>query len=131
MNKKKSEMMTMLYGKQYSDKLYSQVEKLDPELNEIIQRIPYDKIWSREGLSIRDKSLITISSLISINKAMQAKVHMKGFIENGGKVDEIKNLLIHLSMYCGFPAVVDGYRALNDLINNSDESGGATNGRIL
>ena len=77
--KLKSPLMDILYGKKYSKNVYERLEELDPELNRIIQEIPYDYFWAREGLSIRDKSLITVAALVAMGKEEQTRIHMNGF----------------------------------------------------
>lgn len=111
-----SEMMRTLYGPSYAKDVFRRLEYLDPELNKIIQEIPYDAFWSREGLNLRDKSLITVAALIAMGKEEQTKIHMRGFLHSGGTVSEIRNMLIHLAVYCGFPVVMNGFAALRDIL---------------
>src|SRR5581483_8403101 len=76
----KSHMMDELYGKEVADKVYNRLQELDPELNEVVQKIAYDHFWARPGLNIRDKSLVTVASLIAMGKEEQTKIHMNGFL---------------------------------------------------
>lgn len=114
--KQQSPLMTSLYGKDYAQKVYERLEELDPELNQVIQGVAYDQFWSRDGLSIRDKSLITVASLIATGKAEQTRIHMTGFLNSGGSIDELRNALIHLAVYCGFPAIMNGFAALKEIV---------------
>ena len=109
-------MMDNLYGKKYAKYVFLRLEKLDPDFNSLTQSIAYDTIWAREGLKIREKSLITIAALIAMGKEEQTKIHMRGFLRSGGTEKELRNVLIHLSVYCGFPAAMNGLDALKDVI---------------
>ncbi|MBI4372047.1 MAG: carboxymuconolactone decarboxylase family protein [Elusimicrobia bacterium] len=109
---KKSRMMDRLYGTGYSEEVFQQLEKLDPAFNDIVQQFAYGEIWARSGLSIRDKSLVTIAALIALGKEEQTKIHIRGFLRSGGTVAELKSVLIHLVVYCGFPAAMNGFSAL-------------------
>lgn len=115
---KKSEMMTSLYGEKYSQRVYERLEELDPELNRIIQSVAYDQGWGKDGLSIRDKSLITVVALIAMGREEQTKIHMNGFLNCGGKVEDLRNSLLHLHIYCGFPAVMNGFAALTAVLKD-------------
>jgi 4-carboxymuconolactone decarboxylase len=116
----KSKLMDELYGERYSQEVYERLESLDPELNDLIQEIPYDKIWSRPGLNMRDKSLITVVALIAMGKEEQSRIHMRGFLNSGGNKTELKNTILHLAMYCGFPTAMNGFQALNDVLADMD-----------
>lgn len=110
------EVMKRLYG-DYAKDLDALLEGLDPEFNEIIKEFPYANIWSRPGLSLRERSMITISSLIAMGKEEQTEIHMKGFLNSGGSIEELRELIIHLSVYCGFPASLNSFKILNRLRN--------------
>ncbi|MBI4668195.1 MAG: carboxymuconolactone decarboxylase family protein [Elusimicrobia bacterium] len=112
---KKSRMMDKLYGPKYAQHVFRRLEELDPELNRITQEIPYDVFWAREQLSIRDKSLVTVAALIAMGKEEQTKIHMRGFLRSGGTVNDLRNVLIHLAVYCGFPAAMNGFAALKEV----------------
>lgn len=110
-------MLEELYG-EYAHQVYARLESLDPELNAVIQQVPYDQFWSRKGLPIRDKAMITVAALIALGKEEQIRLHMAGFLNAGGSIDDIKNILIHLAMYCGFPAAMNGFAALKDVVES-------------
>jgi 4-carboxymuconolactone decarboxylase len=118
--KNRSTLMDELYGKKYSQAVYERLESLDPELNTLIQEIPYDLIWSRPGLSMRDKSLITVTALIAMGKEEQSRIHMRGFLNSGGTSEELKNTILHLTMYCGFPTAMNAFQALNDVLKQME-----------
>lgn len=106
------DMMEKLYG-DYSKELKGLLDQLDPDFSEIIQEFPYEKIWSRPGLSLKERSIATISSLIAMGKEDQIEIHMKGFLNSGGTEQELKEVIVHLSIYCGFPAAMNAFKVLN------------------
>ena len=77
----RSNQMDLLYGEERSKLVYQRLQYLDPNLNEEIQRIAYDHYWARPGLSFEDKSLVTVISLIALNKEEQTRIHIHGLIE--------------------------------------------------
>lgn len=117
-----SRMLNELYG-EYASKVFQRLESLDPELNSVIQQVPYDQFWSRDGLSIRDKALVTVSALIALGKEEQTRLHMTGFLNAGGTVEDLRNVLIHLAMYCGFPCAMNGFAALQEVVRATQGQG--------
>ncbi len=109
-----SKMMQSLYG-EYTDEVLERLNFLEPELKELINDYAYENIWSRPGLSLRDKSLITIVSLVSQGKDEQLKIHIKGFLNSGGSIEELKNTFMHLTVYLGFPSIMNAFAALKEI----------------
>jgi 4-carboxymuconolactone decarboxylase len=113
------EVMKELYG-EYADELGHILEGLDPEFANIIRDFPYKTIWSREGLSLKERSISTISSLIAMGREDQTEIHMRGFLNSGGTIKELKELIIHLSVYSGFPSSLNAFKILNKVTSNNE-----------
>ena len=109
-----SEALRMLYGS-HAAEIYAGLESIDPELNALIQEIAYDGFWLRPGLSVREKSIITLSALIAMRFTGPLRLHMIGFQSSGGTRAELQNGLIHLIPYVGFPAVLNAFSVLSEL----------------
>lgn len=74
-----------------------------PHLTEVTDRILFDDIWQRPGLSPRDRSLATVAALVAGYRQNELPFHMKKAIENGVTRDEIVELITHLAFYSGWP----------------------------
>ena len=94
-----------------------------PLLDEITQSILYDKVWEREELSKRDRSLITISCLIALNRE-QAQGHMELGLENGLTEEEIGEAIAHIAFYAGWPVAVSAARKLKNIVDAKGEKEG-------
>lgn len=126
---KPSAMMISLYGKQYAQTVQSRLQELDPDLDSIIQDVAYEVFWRRKGLSLRDKALITVAALVAMGKEEQTRIHMTGFLNAGGNASDLKNALLHLAIYCGFPATMNGFAALKDVLRSKTENSGQSKKR--
>jgi 4-carboxymuconolactone decarboxylase len=74
-----------------------------PGLVHYTDRILFDEVWAREGLSPRDRSLITVAALTAMGKLDQLTFHL-GFARRNGVTDEeLKEALLHLAFYAGWP----------------------------
>ncbi|QKS00404.1 carboxymuconolactone decarboxylase family protein [Sphingomonas sp. CL5.1] len=74
-----------------------------PKLTEITDTILFDDVWRRPGLSARDRSMITVASLISLYRINELPFHLGKALENGVTRDEIVEMVTHLAFYAGWP----------------------------
>ncbi len=76
---------------------------ISPRLDEITQGTLFGEIWERPGLSKRDRSLITVATLIANYRTNEMPFHMKRALENGVTRDELTEVITHLAFYAGWP----------------------------
>jgi 4-carboxymuconolactone decarboxylase len=74
-----------------------------PALAQITDEVLFGEIWERPGLSPRDRSLVTVSSLISLYRVNELPFHLKRALENGVTRDELIETITHLAFYAGWP----------------------------
>lgn len=91
-----------------------------PLLDEITQSVLYHKVWERPELSKRDRSLITITCLIALNRD-QAQGHMELGLENGLTVEELGEAIAHIAFYAGWPVSVSAARKLKNIVDAKAE----------
>jgi 4-carboxymuconolactone decarboxylase len=72
--------------------------------------------WTRPGLDRKTRSLINLAMLTALNRSPEIKLHVRGALNNGVTVDEIKEVLIHATVYCGIPAGLDAFKAANEVL---------------
>jgi 4-carboxymuconolactone decarboxylase len=63
----------------------------------------YEQIWTRPGLGLRDRSLVTISMLIALGNERELKIHIEAGLRNGLTPQEIAEVIYQASAYAGFP----------------------------
>jgi len=73
-------------------------------------------VWSREGLDRRTRSLINLAMLTALNRPAEIKLHVLGALNNGVKPDEIKEVLLQATIYCGIPAGLDAFKVANSVL---------------
>ena len=74
-----------------------------PHLAELTDKVLFGDVWANATLSPRDRSLITITSLISLYRINEMPFHFKRAVENGVTQDEIIAVITHLAFYAGWP----------------------------
>lgn len=79
---------------------------LAPKLAELTDDVLFGDIWARSELSPRDRSLITVSALVAMNRTEQLPFHLQRAQENGISQAELVELITHLAFYSGWPTAV-------------------------
>lgn len=74
-----------------------------PALGEYTDLVLFDDVWERPGLSKRDRSLITVATLVALYRTNELPFHLKRALENGVTKDELVELITHLAFYAGWP----------------------------
>ena len=74
-----------------------------PQLAEITDKVLFGEVWENPDLSPRDRSLVTITSLISMYRVNEMPFRLKRALENGLTRDEIIAAITHLAFYAGWP----------------------------
>jgi 4-carboxymuconolactone decarboxylase len=72
--------------------------------------------WTRDGLDRKTRSLLNLAMLTALNRTPEIKLHVRGAINNGVTVDQIKEVLLHATVYCGIPAGLDAFKAANEVL---------------
>lgn len=91
-------------GDEYVDAAVSATTDFDKDFQEYITNSAWGSVWSRDGLSRRDRSLITVAQLASLHYWDELALHIRAAIRNGVTRDEIKEALLQVAVYAGVPA---------------------------
>ena len=73
-------------------------------------------VWNRPGLELKYRSLVVVSVLAAIGQNEELKTHLYGALNLGWTVDELREALLQISGYAGFPAAHEALRALSEII---------------
>ncbi len=92
-----------------------------PEFAKMTQDFLFDDIWKRPGLSQRDKSLVTVSSLVALNRIEQVEIHLEKALENGITKEELVAAITHIAFYAGWPAAVSRFSHLRKVLEETEE----------
>ena len=74
-------------------------------------------VWQRPGLDLKTRSLITVAMLTALGKQHELKGHVRGALNNGATPEEIQEVLLHASIYCGVPTAVDAFRSAAEVVD--------------
>ena len=79
---------------------------VNPKLAELTDGVLFGDIWKRPGLSPRDRSLVTVSALIAMNRPNELRSHLQRARDNGLTEAELVEVITHLAFYAGWPSAV-------------------------
>ena len=91
-------------------------------LRQIIDML-YGTIWSRtEQLSLQERSMITLTVLVALNRENELKSHLRGAKNLGITKEKIEEMILHVAHYSGFPTAVSASQLLNKIWDEEKES---------
>ena len=93
-------------SKQSTPTVQELIGDVAPKLAELTDDILFDDIWERPGLSKRDRSLITVATLVALNRTEQLPFHLRRALENSIRKDELIEVITHLAFYSGWPTAM-------------------------
>lgn len=91
-----------------------------PKLVEMTNQVAYADIWERKQLSKRDRSMVTVASLVVLGRQEQLATHIRRALGNGVTKDEIAELITHLAIYAGWPAALTAAQIACDVYEAMD-----------
>ena len=86
-----------------AEKLFGDIA---PKLVDLTDRVLFGDVWERAELSKRDRSLITVATLVALNRPDQLRFHLGKAVENGVTEQELVEAITHLAFYAGWPSAV-------------------------
>jgi 4-carboxymuconolactone decarboxylase len=101
----------------YKQKAMDDLKAVAPEFAKLTHDFLFGDIWNRPGLSQRDKSLITVTCLVALNRIEQVDIHLEKAFESGLTKEELVAAITHIAFYAGWPASVSGFSHLKKIID--------------
>ena len=99
------------------DRALTGLDSFNPEFQELVTEYCWGQVWTRPTLSDRQRSLINLAMISALNRSHEFKVHVRGAIRNGCTVEEIRDTLMQVAIYCGIPAGVEAFRLAREVFD--------------
>ena len=93
-----------------------------PELVRLTDDVLFGEVWAGQGLSQRDRSLITVTTLVALYRADQLAFHLPKALENGVTKDELVEAITHIAFYAGWPNAMSAITQLKNIVEGADAS---------
>ena len=107
-------------GDEHVDAAVENTSDFTADFQDFITRYAWGEIWSRPGLDRRTRSAITLTALTAMGRFDELGMHVRAALRNGLSEDEIKEVLLQSSIYCGVPAANSAFAVAQRIL---DEDG--------
>jgi len=104
-------------GDAFVDRALGNATDFTRPLQDFVNEHAWGGVWNREGLDRKTRSLITLAALTALKCPQELKGHVRGALNNGCSVEEIREALLHCAVYAGVPAAIDAFRAAQEVVD--------------
>src|SRR5487761_2462464 len=103
-------------GAEYVDSSIAKADDFMMAFQHITTEWCWGYAWTRPGLDRKTRSMLNLAILTALGKPHELKLHVRGALANGVTVEEIKEILVHTTVYCGIPAGLEAFKAANEAL---------------
>lgn len=96
-----------MFGPAGAEQALANASDFSRPLQEIVTEHCFGTVWQREGLTRRERSMLTVAFLIGSGRMVQLGAHIRGGIANGMTAEEMREIILQASLYVGIPAAVE------------------------
>ena len=103
-------------GAAYVDANLADTDEFMMAFQRVVTELAWGYAWSRPGLDRKTRSMLNLAILTALGRPDVLGIYVKGALATGVSVDEIKEVLIHATVYCGTPAGRQAFRAAHEAL---------------
>ena len=97
-------------GNEYVDKALASADEFGADLQKLITEYAWGEVWNKESLTDKERSMVNLGMIAALNRPHELKLHIKGALNNGLTKDQIRDIFLQVTVYCGAPAGIDSMR---------------------
>jgi 4-carboxymuconolactone decarboxylase len=109
---------TQVMGPEFVDRAFGNATDYTLPMQEFITRNAWGNVWQRPGLDLKTRSLVTVAMLTALGKQHELKGHVRGALNNGATPEELREVMLHATVYCGFPTAIDAFRTVTEVVES-------------
>ena len=94
-----------------------------PKFAEVTDEVLFGDVWERPGLSVRDRSILTVTTLIVLYRTNELPYHMRRALDNGVTREEMVEIITHLAFYAGWPVANTAVNVARQVFADLDAQG--------
>jgi 4-carboxymuconolactone decarboxylase len=110
-----------LFGEERARRILDETNRWDPEFGKLFQKFTYGGMYEREVLDPRTRELAAVAALTCLNAIPQVESHARAAVRSGAKVVEVQEVILQMSIYCGFPYALQAMRHLDTIRRELEE----------
>jgi len=102
-------------GEEYVDAAFAKADDFNRDFQEMVTEYCWGGSWGRGVLTKQQRSMLNLGMLAALNRPHEFKLHFLGALTNGVSLEEIREVLIQIAIYCGVPAGVEAFRIAREV----------------
>lgn len=103
-------------GEKYVENALATADDFGGPLQDIVTEYCWGAVWGRDGLDRKTRSLLNLAMLSALNRPDELRTHTRGALRNGATMEEIREVLLQVAIYCGVPAGVEAFRVAREAL---------------
>ena len=107
-------------GEEYVEKALANANDFNREFQEQLTEFCWGSCWGNETLDRRQRSLLNLGMIAALNRMVEWEIHFRGAIKNGITREDLKAILLQISVYCGMPTGVECFRIAQKVLAELD-----------
>lgn len=115
------EMRRKVLGAAHVERSMANSTEFAKPMQELVTEYCWGEVWSRQGLSARERSLLNLGMLTALNRGEELKLHVRGALNNGCTHEEIQEVFLQAAIYCGVPAALSSFRIAEAAIDEYEQ----------
>jgi 4-carboxymuconolactone decarboxylase len=108
-------------GDAHVDRASAKMTEFDKDFQSFITEGAWGTVWSRPGLSKRERSMITLALLAALGHDEEVAMHVRATANTGASPDDIKEALLHVAVYAGVPAANRAFKIAREELAKREE----------
>ena len=108
-------------GDEYVDKALASADEFGADLQKLITEYAWGEVWNKKSITDKERSLINLGMIAALNRPHELKLHIKGALNNGITKEQIKDVFLQVTVYCGAPAGIDSMRLAREVFEETNK----------
>ena len=107
-------------GEEYVQNAIQNATDFNRDFQHMVNEYCWGGIWGSDTLSKQTRSILNLGMLAALGRSHEFELHFRGAIKNGVSLEELKDVLHQIAIYCGVPAGVEGFRIAKKVLAELD-----------
>jgi 4-carboxymuconolactone decarboxylase len=103
-------------GEKYVDDSIAKADDFMKPLQQYLTEHAWGAVWTREGLSLKTRSMLNLAMLTALNRPHELRIHLRGAIRNGVTKEEMQEIFLQCGVYCGAPAALESFKIAKEVL---------------
>ena len=109
---------TEVLGPEYVERAVAGADNFNRDFQQIVTEYCWGGTWGRGVLERKNRSILNLGMLAALGKSHEFKLHFRGAVNNGLTLEELREVLIQIAVYCGIPAGVEAFRNAREVLED-------------